>query len=570
MDTRIIQRITWLGFAIIIITLMRYQIIEGEFFLNRAQANYIRLVPKIPVRGSVYDRGGVRVAYDKPVFNLAVIPYQVRGEDGLFLSIAKVLGRKADELKENYKKNIRNLFAPVCIVKGISKEEALRAKEIFKDNIIIDVTPLRVYPFSYSLSHILGYVKKAEAFYGELKSYGYVPSERAGFLGIEQYYDGYLKGKGGGQLIEVDSTGKVVGFLGEEIPQRGKDIRLTIDVRMQKAAYRALKGYRGTIILMDSRNGELFVLCSSPSYNLNDFVSGRDLSRIFNNPQRVLINRGIQASYPPGSVFKSIVAVAGLEERKITPYTTFDCSGKFSLGNHIFSCWMPHGPQNLYEAIVHSCNIYFYNLGLRVGVNEISRWAKKFGFSELTGIDLPYEKRGTIPSPRWKRRVLHQNWFKGDTVNMAIGQGYVSVTPLQALVAINAFANGGYLVRPHLLKEVDGVETSLGGSRYVGCSRKTIEYVRKCLRGVVSRSDGTAYALEDLGLAIAGKTGTAQNNKGAPHGWFVGFFPYNHPVYSICVFLENAGSSHEAVGVAHTFLKDLLDKKLITIKNHKS
>ena len=562
MDTGIIKKVTFLGFIIIVGGLFYYQVIKGDYYLERSKANYIRVIPQDAIRGSIMDTNQKVIARDLPAFDIAVVPYQIRKVKGaVFSKISGLLNIPEQRIENNYKRNIKSPFSPVDIATHVDKLLVLHAKDELGDEIIVKSTPYRFYPFSYEMSHILGYVKDAAAFYNKLKAYGYTPYERVGFLGIEQYYDSYLKGKEGGKLVEVDSNGRVVGFLGESIPQRGKDIILTIDSRIQTAAYRALSGYRGVIILMNPYNGAVITLCSRPSYNVNNIVKGIKVHSVFVDKGKPFINRATQAAYPFGSIFKPILAAAALNEKAISKDTTFNCKGFFLLGNYKFSCWDVHGIQNVTEAIAHSCNVYFYNVGLRLGIEKIAVWARKFGLGEISGIDLPYEKKGIVPDISWKKKYKREGWFKGDTVNTSIGQGYLRGTPLQAVVAISAFANGGYIIRPHILKEIGEKDTVFIKKNYLGVSPYNLDIVRRGLHEAVHDASGTAHLLDSLGLDIAGKTGTAQNI-GASHGWFVGFFPYKHPKYSICVLLENAGSSHEALKVVYKFLAQLQKEDL--------
>ena len=565
MDTRIAKRTALLGFIVILGSLFYYQVIKGNYYLERSRANYIRVIPQDAIRGSIMDVNKKVIARDEAAFDIDVVPYQIRKDKcSIFHKVSMLTNVPERVIKNNYKRNIKNPFSPVDIAVHINKSLVLRAKDELGDKIIIKSSPYRFYPFSYDMSHILGYVKFAAAFYSELKAYGYTPYERVGFLGIEQYYDSYLRGKEGGKLVEVDSSGRIVGFLGESLPQRGKNITLTIDSRIQEIAYKALSGHIGVIILMDPYTGGIVALCSRPSYNVNNVTEGKRLSRLLSDKRRPFINRAIQSAYPLGSVFKPILAAAALQEGIINKDTTFDCKGFFMLGNHKFSCWTAHGIQNVTEALAHSCNVFFYNTGLKLGIKKMALWARKFGLGRLTGIDLPYEKKGIMPDPIWKKKHIKKQWFAGDTVNTSIGQGYLKATPIQAVVAISAFANGGYIVRPHILKEVGQKETVFVKKNYLNISLHNLNIVREGLYDVVHSASGTAHLLDSLGMDIAGKTGTAQN-AGAPHGWFAGFFPFNKPKYSICVFLENAGSSHEAVKVAYKFLTQLRQNGLIKI-----
>jgi penicillin-binding protein 2 len=320
---------------------------------------------------------------------------------------------------------------------------------------------------------------------------------------------------------------------------------------MQKIAYQSLRGYQGAIIVIDPQQGQIYTLASRPSYDPNRIVTGKS-QKIKSD----FLNRCIQASYPLGSVFKPLVAITALDNDVIAANKKVFCPGYFKIANSRFNCWSEHGHQDMIQAITHSCNVYFYKLGLKLGIKELSQVAHQFGFGGLTGVDLPYEGDGIVPSRQWKKDYRNQPWYTGDTVNTSIGQGYLQVTPLQATVAMAALANGGYTVKPHLLKAVNDLETTIISKDYLGISNQDLQVVRRGLRGVVAQTSGTAHLLDRLDLAIAGKTGTAQTS-GPSHGWFVGYFPQDKPLFTFCVFLENAGSSHQAVRVAYRFLRNL-------------
>lgn len=551
-----LQKIYTLGFFILLGSLISYQVFKGDYYYQRAKNNYLRVIPLKAIRGSIYDSRGRVIAYDKATFNISVIPYQVRSRrDALFSEIAESLGTDNREINKNYKNNFQSHFSPVNIVNDVDKLIALRIKEKFKDEVLINPTPGRFYRHPYLFSHVVGYVQQAGSLYKKLKKYGYQPRERVGISGLEQYYDTYLKGEDGGDLIEVDVKGKMVGFLGESLPKAGRDISLSLDTEVQKLSRQALAGRTGVLILMDSASGEVISLYSSPSFNPNHFIERKNLNKVLTNRRKPLLNRVSQSVYPIGSTFKPILAAGALSDGEISAYTTFECDGSFKLGSANFRCSGKHAKEDVYNALSHSCNIFFYNLGLSAGADKISVWAKKFGLGSETGIDLPYEKKGLVPSPKWLRTKLNRNWYAGDTVNFSIGQGYLEATPLQVLTAINVFANEGYLVKPRLLKKVSSIGSNPPEKTYVGISEKNLSIVRKGLRRAVSSPEGTARLLNKLGFPISGKTGTAQN-RGKPHGWFVGYFTLREKNYSFCVFLQNGGSSHEAVKVAGDFLKE--------------
>ena len=562
-STEGIKKIYASGFWLLILVLFFYQIINGNYYRQRAQNNYVRLIPTPAIRGSIFDRNGNLLAYDRAIFNISVIPHQIKNKkDSLFESLSEFTDHSLISIKKNYRQNSKNPFSAVNIIKDVDKITALRLKEKFKDQILISPKPQRYYPQHENSAHILGYVKEATSQYEKLKKYGYKPLERVGFLGVEQYYDAYLKGQDGGDLVEVDVGGRVVGFLGERRPKKGEDIYLTIDSRIQELGFAALGKEKGVVILMDSASGEIIALCSSPSFDPNSFIRGKDVARFLNNKSSPLLNRATQASYPLGSTFKPLIALAALDEDKIKPTKTFLCEGIVKVGLAKFRCWKTHGLQNLYQAITHSCNSYFYNLGLNLGPNALSTVAKRFGLDSLTGIDLPYEKKGFVPTLRWKKRSLKQNWFAGDTVNFSIGQGFMEATPLENMLAINVFASDGYLVKPRILKKVGNLPSGLPSKTYTRYKKEAIEEVKVSLRGVVSEEDGTATLLKNLDFEISGKTGTAQTS-GHPHGWFIGYFPHKDSKYTICVFLENGISSYEALRVVYKFIKKISEEDLL-------
>ena len=551
------------GFCILIMVLFLYQIVNGDYYFERAKNNYVRLLPSRAIRGTIFDRRGEPLAYDRATFNISVIPYQIKNKKiQLFKELSAVLEYDPTVLYENYAKNLRGRFSPVNILEDVDKSTALAAKEKFENLILINPEPERFYSQAWESAHILGYVKEATSDYEMLKKYGYSPLERVGFLGIEQYYDAYLQGQDGADSVEVDAKGEVVGFLGKQIPVKGKDIYLTLDSQIQKIASESMEKKRGAIILMDSNTGEILALYSQPSFNSNSFIQGKNINRFLTNKRSPLLNRTIQAIYPLGSIFKPILATAALEAGKISPNDNFTCDGEFKLGITSFKCMHAHGSQNLSQAIYHSCNIYFYNTGLALGPDLMSKWAKKFGLDSVTDIDLPYEKKGFVPSPKWKQRKQKTNWFGGDTLNFSIGQGFLGTTPLEALRAINVFASDGYLISPHILKRVQGRPGSPSSKTYLVIKEENLKIIKKALRETVKNQSGTAHVLEKLELNISGKTGTAQA-KGRPHGWFIGFFPHGNTNYSLCIFLENGGSSYAALKVGYKFLKRITADSLL-------
>lgn len=563
MKEGILTKAYLIGLSILCLVLFYYQVVEGEYFLQRSKNNYVKVIPLRSLRGGIFDTNGIALAYDKAMFNIAVIPHQIRkNKNVLFTELTKFSNLKFNEIEKKYKRNLKNIFTPVDIIVNLPKKEAILIKDRFSDSVLINPQPQRFYNYPYSFSQILGYVKEAAAIYEDVKKYGYQPSERVGFSGIEQFYNSYLRGEEGGNLIEVGAGGNIVGFLGKRESQKGKDIMLTIDSRIQEIAYEELKEYCGSIIMLDVNDGSVYTLVSSPSYNPNNFIQGKDVAQFLKDPNHAMVNRTIQAQYPIGSVFKPLLGLTALEENKINPNSIFKCKGYIPLGKNKKKCWTIHGDENLYDALAHSCNVYFYNLGKKVGIKPIVYWTHKYGLTQQTQIDIPYEKKGFFPNPRWKKNTLKQEWFIGDTYNISIGQGYIKQTPLNMLVALSMFANKGFLIKPHLLKNIEKIDSQRTKKTSVPVKRKNLDIIAQGMIQCVTRIDGTAHLLDELQLKIAGKTSTTQT-QGRSHGWFIGFFPYDNPKYSICVMLENAGSSHEAVKVTYSFLKKLKENNLI-------
>jgi penicillin-binding protein 2 len=367
--------------------------------------------------------------------------------------------------------------------------------------------------------------------------------------------------------VEVDHRGSFIRILGLKPPRNGRDVQLTLDIKIQKIAEDALNDAKGSVILMDPANGEIIAMASSPDFSPASFVKNADpyVLDLFDDSSAPFLNRAISGLFPAGSVFKPVVAAAALETGKIDPATTVLCTGSIHIGNQEFDCWSQHGPENLVQALVHSCNTYFYKAGIAAGAQAIHDYAVKFGFSRPTAIDLPYESTGAVPSPLWKRIHRFKSWFTGDTANLSIGQGDLLVTPLQVARMMAVFANRGQLVTPYVVKSVSGRDISRYQRRRstAPVKLKTIDYIRQALRSVVSEHDGTAASLAALPVAVAGKTGTVQVPHGLPHGWFAGFFPFKNPRFVICVFLEHGGSGQASCALAKQIIEAMSQEGLL-------
>lgn len=565
MQLRIIRIIQRCAFMVLAASLAYIQIYNGKDYANRADKNYVRLIPYEAPRGIIWDRNGQALVRNQIEFDVTI--FNSRGKKTalkIMEQVAVIVNQPLATLEKRFKKNYLVPFTPTSIFKTTDRKLALAIDEANIDGIMILPKGKRVQTFPNALTHVVGYVNKPTKKHKFLKKYGYSLSEDIGYSGLEKQYDAYLRGTSGGRQIEVNSRGKVVNIIAEELPRRGNDIHVTIDSKLQNLAYESLKGYRGSFVMIEAFSGRVITLASSPTFDVNKFRSSSAyISEVFTDKQRPSLNRPLQGQYPMGSVFKPLVALAALESKIINTKTEFFCDGAFRLGRTKFRCNAVHDIENVSDALAHSCNVFFYNIGLKSGVNLLSDYAHMAGLGELTGIDLPNEKKGIVPTPAWKKKRFKQSWYTGDTINMSIGQGYHLATPLQVTILMNYFATDGLLVKPYLLERVENIAFTQNRKLDYNPKREALFLVKDGLRRVVADKKGTARNLEKLNLDIAGKTGTAQAPRAAAHGWFSGFFPYRNPKYTVTVMLENCGSSHVAADVLEKFLKKVKEQKLL-------
>ncbi len=464
------------------------------------------------------------------------------------MPLARVWRRSAGEIESRFRKNRLTPFSPVIVAQDISRQQAIAVEESSYQypGLLVLERYRRYYPFGPAGAHIIGYVGKAdESKMRLIQQYGYSADEPVGYSGVEEYYDDDLRAEPGGRQIQVNSRGQQVRLLSVREPSEGKELVLTVDQRIQRAAYQVLDGRRGAVVVLDPANGEVLGMVSSPAFDPNDFSQREDRSRVaayFKSDDSPLVNRAVAAQFPPGSVFKTVVALAGLQERKIIPSTTFDCPGYFDLGNRHYKFAHAEGKQDLTEAMGHSANEYFFHTGLALGVDLISRYASLLTLGERTGIDLPYEVKGAIP-----KRTAFSRWFPGDTVNMAIGQGFLLTTPIQLARLMAVVENEGRIIEPHVMMSMGGVGAALKPSRVVTLRPEVWSAVKDGLRAVVKMESGTAHILDLPGLEVYGKTGTVQAGVGRPdHAWFAGVVKTPVRTLAFSVLLEHGGSSANA------------------------
>lgn len=555
-------------FLIFFVRLWYLQVIKEQEFRLLSENNRIRLI-KIPaVRGMVMDRQGRVVADNRPSFNVLVTPEDVGDMTGLAKKLSQFLHMSPDEILRTIKDRDRPAFQPVAIKKDVLWREfsLIKTHRLDLPGVEIQIEPIRTYPYGTVAAHVLGYVGEINR--EELKERKeYRMGDRIGKYGVELRWEEYLRGVDGGRQVEVDAVGKEVRVLKEVAPVAGNNLYLTIDLDLQQYGEKLLGKRAGAIIAMDPLTGEILAFCSSPSFRPALFAEGistREWEELVSHPLHPLQNRGIQGLYPPGSVFKIVTAAAGLEEGVISPETPFYCTGIHYVGKRGYQCWRGggHGSVRFYRGLVESCDVYFYNVGERLGVKRLSRYAVGFGLGGPTGIDLPGEKGGLVPSEAWKREQKGGRWYAGETVSMAIGQSYLLVTPLQMLCLISSIANGGTLLKPLIAQRVEDLDKKIREEYLpeeistIPISSKTLGELREALVGVTKEDSGTGRAARIDGLEVAAKTGTAQvvrlKGTGArprlaavpyalrDHAWFVAYVPAHTPL-AVVVLIEHGG-----------------------------
>jgi len=550
---------------ILFIRIWYLQAVKGDYYHEQAESNRIRPVKLRPPRGIIYDRSGRPLVENVLTFDISLVPEDSPDLEATIESVAAITKTKPESIHEalDDAAPVRSKYDPVKVREEAPWDE-VAVVEAHQDDLpgaIIEPEHRRHYPYEGLASHQLGYIgkvsqsqrKKDQTDIGLLTGQG----------GLERVYDKLLRGVAGRRMIQVNAAGRKVKDLGIEEPKPGTDIYLTIDLDVQKAAEEGLGDRAGAVVAMDPNSGEIFALASHPNYDPNLFPRGiapKDWTRLMNDPTHPLYNRAIQSVYPPGSTFKIIVSLAGLDSGVIDPADKVVCKGFLRSGRHTFRCWKKggHGPVSFHQGLVESCDVYFYTMGERIGFDRIAEYARKLGFGELTGIPLPDEKPGLIPTTDWKRKRTGEPWYPGDTYINSIGQGFVLVSPIQACQMISAVANGGHFYRPTLLKQTRNRETgsvktfSSDHRGRIKLDSTVLQQVRSALAGVVAEPGGTAHGAATPFATVAGKTGTAQviaqkvagrklEGKQQDHAWFVAYAPVDRPKIAVAVLVEHGG-----------------------------
>lgn len=460
--------------ALVVSNLYVLQIEQHEAFQTRSNGNRIKVLPIAPNRGLIYDRNGVLLAENKPVFSLEVIPEEIENLDQTLSELTDLMNLTDEELA-SFRKNLKRQrrFKPVALRTQLSEEEVaiFSAQQHLFPGVSVEARLSRYYPYASSLTHVLGYVAKInkrdlQKLVEAGQEANYAATHDIGKLGIEKYHEEELHGKVGYQQVEVNSQGRIIRTLDIDPPEPGKDIVLNIDLNLQLAVQKALEGQRGTVVMTSPKTGGVLAMYSSPSYDPNLFVHGissKNYNALLNSPDRPLINRATQGQYPPASTVKPLLGLVGLEDGVITKNTTIRDTGRYRLPNvsHVWRDWKKwgHGKVNLSRAIQVSCDTFFYDLAYNLGIDRISDSMSEFGFGDYTGIDLYEESSANMPSRGWKRARFNQPWYIGDTIPVGIGQSYWTSTPIQLNQAINTLVNRGKKFVPQLMlgyMDVDG------------------------------------------------------------------------------------------------------------------
>lgn len=546
-------------FIVLFLRLVYLQVFEYSKLGSISDANSLRRVWIQPPRGRMIDRNGIVVVDNQPLYSVKVVPAEFT--DSLKQSsLADLLHITFEELTLRIQKGFRyNPFAPVAVGRDIEPREMMRLGEnLWKlPGVMIEVENKRKYPLNLAASHVFGYlnfISKRQL--EEMAKKGYTPDDKTGSKGLEKQYEDHLRGEKGVRFELVNSVGKTAGKFenGErDLPSvKGYDLHLTLDAGLQKLAEHLLEetGKSGAVVAIDPRDGGILAMASMPDYDLeilNGKTDGKKWQETVLDPRKPLFNRAIQASYPPGSVYKPLLAIAALEEGAITPEKKLRCTGVFRLGRGRFLCHrgQGHGLVNLERSIIESCNSYYYNLIFDLGFEKWTKYGRMFGFGKTTGVDLPGERSSPLPSVAYyDKRYGKGKWTKGYLVSLAIGQGELNTTPLQLAAFTATIANKGTWHQPHLVRgyrsnDSDSLKTFAFEKNKLPVSERTFETMRQAMHGVVDRGTGRLAAVKNV--KVAGKTGTAQNPHGEDHAWFVAFAPLENPVIALAVLVENAG-----------------------------
>ena len=562
------------------------QVIESDKYKTLADENRINLRLLPPPRGTIVDRYGRALAVNQENYRVTLVAEQVNDINTMLDTLSGIISLE-DYERHRILREVRRRrgFVPVTVRENLDWRDVSRIEVNAPDlpGLSIEVGQSRQYPFAEDFAHVLGYVSAVSEKEATGDPLLELPGFKVGKNGVERVFDLDLRGKAGNTQVEVNAVGRVIRELSRQEGQPGADLRLTIDQDLQKLAADRLKEEKSaSAVVMDIHNGDVLALSSVPGYDPNEFVTGlstKTWRRLINDPYAPLTNKAISGLYAPGSTFKMVVALAALEARIVAPDHQVFCRGHTQLGNARFHCWKRHGHgwQDMYDAHQNSCDVYFYDIAKRIGIDRIAEMATRFGLGDKTGIDLPSEKGGVIPTRAWKKALIGTAWQQGETLISGIGQGFILTTPLQLAIMTARIANGGKAVVPRLIRpaDTDGKEEE-PVFKDLGISKRALDVVREGMNRVTNVQRGGAYRarISEEGMEMSGKTGTAQvrriskaerdtrvlKNHERPwrerdHALFVGYAPSNNPRYAVSVVVEHgAGGSTVAAPIARDLL----------------
>jgi len=583
------QRLPLLAAFIIFFTVVLFfrlwylQVVKGATYQELAESNRIRPIKIRPPRGIIYDRNGRPMVENALTFDISIVPEDAPELEDSIAKLASIVKMKPEAIRDllEQAESVRGKYEPVKIKEEAPWDEVALAEARQNDlpGVIVEPEHRRNYPYGGMASHQFGYIGKVTR--SQKKQEQADTGLLVGQGGLEKVYEKLLSGTAGRRMIQVNAAGMKVKDLGIEEPKPGTDLYLTLDLDVQRAAEDGLGARAGAVVAMDPNSGEILALVSHPTYDPNLFprgISPRDWVKLSNDPSHPLYNRAVQSVYPPGSVFKIVDSLAGLDSGKIDPQEKITCTGSLRTGRKVFRCWKKggHGQVDFHKGLVESCDVYFYTMGDRMGFDHIAGYARKLGLGSKTDIVLADEKPGLIPTAAWKREKVHEPWYPADNFINSIGQGFVLVSPIQAAQMIGAVANGGVFYQPMLLKgtrnRVTGAEKVFARQekRRAAFKPEALEAVRSALLGVTSEAGGTAHGAATPLAPVAGKTGTAQviaqkvaggklTESTQDHAWFVGYAPADDPKIAVAVVVEHGGHGGAAAApVARKVIEEYL------------
>lgn len=548
-------------FVLLLLRFFFIQVAQQDHYLRLSNNNRLKALPIHATRGLIFDRNGKLLVDNKASYSVAAIPLELRtkGEHEVVKKAAMLLGLEEGRVLKTIERRKRRSFEPITLKRNVD----FRTLSILEENIdkypgiIYQVDPRRAYVYGMSAAHLLGYTgEMSEAESKRMKKEGYLYGEQIGKTGLEKQYEKYLRGVPGIRYVEVNAVGKKINELKDKYtpPEAGSNLYLTLDIDLQQVAEQAFSPtLRGALVAMDPRTGEILALLSRPAYDPNVFSVALSNAqwKALNTVQQPLLNRALQGLYPPGSTMKMLTALAALETGAIDRHTLFSpCHGAYRFGTSTFRCWKSagHGRLDVHEALVNSCNVYFYQVAQKLGLRNWSTFARFFGLHQKTGIDLPGEVAGLVPQEAYFNKKYGKNGFtKGQMLNLAIGQGDMLSTPIELASYTAILANGGNRVTPYLMKRV---VSSRGGTiattephivPITAVTSLNYELIKDAMQDVIVHRNGTAHACNIPGIKIAGKTGSAENSHGRTHALFTAFAPADNPTIVITVIVENAG-----------------------------